>query len=72
MTASHGWRRHKRRASTPCIEYGNGAAGSDTAIEVDIALMNDKLSYPFLIRLSVTENKTNTIGAIMVKVVLSY
>jgi hypothetical protein len=54
------------------VEYGNGAAGSDTAIEADIALMNDKLSYPFLIRLSVTENKTNTIGAIIVKVVLSY
>ena len=51
-----------------------GAAGSDTAIEVaDIALMNDKLSLiPFLIRLSkktLLRIKTNTIGAIIVKVV---
>ena len=51
-----------------------GAAGSDTAIEVaDIALMNDKLSLiPFLIRLSkktLLRIKTNTIAAIIVKVV---
>jgi Cd2+/Zn2+-exporting ATPase len=50
------------------------AAGSDTAIEVaDIALMNDKLSLiPFLIRLSkktLLRIKTNTIAAIIVKVV---
>jgi cation transport ATPase len=33
-------------APAPRIEYGdrNGAAGSDTAIVADIALMNDKLS----------------------------
>lgn len=50
-----------------------GAAGSDTAIETaNIALMNDKLSLiPFLIRLSkktLLRIKTNTIGAITVKV----
>jgi Cd2+/Zn2+-exporting ATPase len=50
-----------------------GAAGSDTAIETaNIALMNDKLSLiPFLIRLSkktLLRIKTNTIGAIAVKV----
>ena len=50
-----------------------GAAGSDTAIETaNIALMNDKLSLiPFLIRLSkktLSRIKTNTIGAIAVKV----
>jgi Cd2+/Zn2+-exporting ATPase len=50
-----------------------GAAGSDTAIETaNIALMNDKLSLiPFLIRLSkktLFQIKTNTIGAIAVKV----
>jgi Cd2+/Zn2+-exporting ATPase len=52
-----------------------GAAGSDTAIEVaDIALMNDKLSLILFhsSQKNVTENKTNTIGAIIVKVVLSY
>jgi hypothetical protein len=41
-------------ATTPArIEYGgdcNGAAGSDNEV-ADIALMNDKLPYPFLIRL---------------------
>jgi Cd2+/Zn2+-exporting ATPase len=51
-----------------------GAAGSDTAIETaNIALMNDKLSLiPFLIRLSkktLLRIKTNTIGAIAVKVI---
>jgi Cd2+/Zn2+-exporting ATPase len=51
-----------------------GAAGSDTAIETaNIALMNDKLCLiPFLIRLSkktLLRIKTNTIGAIAVKMV---
>ena len=51
-----------------------GAAGSDTAIETaNIALMNDKLSLiPFLIRLSkktLLRIKTNTIGAIAVKLI---
>jgi cation transport ATPase len=47
----------------------------DTAIEVaDIALMNDKLSlirFWFVSVKNVTENK-KPIGAILVKVVLSY
>jgi Cd2+/Zn2+-exporting ATPase len=51
-----------------------GAAGSDTAIETaNIALMNDKLTLiPFLIRLSkktLLRIKTNTIGAIAVKII---
>jgi Cd2+/Zn2+-exporting ATPase len=51
-----------------------GAAGSDTAIETaNIALMNDKLCLiPLLIRLSkktLLRIKTNTIGAIAVKMV---
>ena len=51
-----------------------GAAGSDTAIETaNIALMNDRLSLiPFLIRLgkrTLFQIKTNTIGAITVKLV---
>jgi Cd2+/Zn2+-exporting ATPase len=56
------------------IGVAMGAAGSDTAIETaNIALMNDKLSLiPFLIRLSkktLLRIKTNTIGAIAVKVI---